>query len=126
MRQPPTNTVQDSATPGTTTPAGATTTDAAVYANEDGERVNGPQVANPNRANATLRLRQRVSNKRAAGRRVNTARTFDPKIKEWEEFCSSECESEQAPCQVTTEKVQWFMFYQAFREKKKTGGKKKH
>jgi Centromere DNA-binding protein complex CBF3 subunit, domain 2 len=83
-----------------------------------------PTFANPQQVGAVRRMQEFVTDTRALGRRKNTAKAFDPKTKEYEEFCEHVYKDDPFKYNVNEEKCYQFMFYQAFREQKKKGGKR--
>ena len=65
-----------------------------------------------------------VDERRKESRRSNTAKVFDPKTLEFEQFCEHVCGQSHYKCTVDAEKCYKSMFYQAHREQKKRGGKR--
>ena len=53
-------------------------------------------------------------------RKTNTVKAINPKLLEWKEYCDY---NHGGDTKVTPEKVFTFLFYQAYREKKPSGGK---
>jgi hypothetical protein len=62
-----------------------------------------------------------------ASRRPNTAKAYDPKAREFYDFCNYKYQLLPIDQRytVTAEKLRAFLTYQAFREKRKRGGRKR-
>ena len=80
-------------------------------------------LLSPNQTGATTRMAEFVSKARKSQQRTNTSIAYDPKQKEFELFCEAEYAEDQHKYSVDADKVYRFMFYQAFREQKKRGGR---
>jgi Centromere DNA-binding protein complex CBF3 subunit, domain 2 len=81
-------------------------------------------VRNPVSVAAHGRMAEFVHNTRTAGRPENSQKQYEPKIKEFEHFCELNYPGDIYKHNIDATKMYSFMFYQAFREKKKTGGTK--
>ena len=55
----------------------------------------------------------------------NTRKQQEPKIQEHLEHCDKVCPDDRYRCAVNMEKLFRFMYYQSYRDKKKTGGRKR-
>jgi Centromere DNA-binding protein complex CBF3 subunit, domain 2 len=81
-------------------------------------------LRNPVAVVAQERMTSFVHNARTAGRPENSQKQYEPKIREFEHFCELNYEGDTYKYNFDATKMYCFMFYQAFREKKKTGGNK--
>jgi hypothetical protein len=81
-------------------------------------------VRNPVAVAAHGRMTEFVHNSRSIGRPENSQRVYEPKIREFEHFCELNYPNDRYVHVLDAKKVYDFMFYQAFREKKKRGGNK--
>ena len=61
---------------------------------------------------------------RCNGKPTNTVKAFEPKMKEYEQFCEACYPDDNFKYCLDESKLYRFMYYQAFREKKKAGGNK--
>ena len=61
---------------------------------------------------------------RANGKPTNTVKAFQPKMEEYEQFCEQCYPDDNFKYCLDESKLYRFMYYQAFREKKKAGGNK--
>ena len=61
---------------------------------------------------------------RSNGKPPNTIKAFQPKMEEYEQFCESCYPDDNFKYCLDESKLYRFMYYQAFREKKKAGGNK--
>jgi Centromere DNA-binding protein complex CBF3 subunit, domain 2/Transcriptional activator of glycolytic enzymes len=82
-------------------------------------------VYNPNDIALNSNLEQAIVTIRNASRPENTRKTQEPKIKEFESYCDQCFPGDPFKHNLGPEKVYRFMYYQAFREKKKCGGRSK-
>ena len=79
----------------------------------------------PNLAGGDLRMHEFVEQIRKDKRKNDTSIACDSKRHEFEQFCEMNCPNDNFKHNMNAEKCCRFMFYQAMREKKKTGGKQK-
>jgi hypothetical protein len=83
-------------------------------------------LANPNASATGTRMADYVTAIRTEGRRKNTALAFDPKEKEYREFCEHVYPNDvYTRYTITADKCYRFMFYTWFHDKKPTGRAKK-
>ena len=80
-----------------------------------------PQLTNPNALAINNRLADFVTTKRITGRRTNTGLAYDPKEREYNEFCEHVYPTDPFKYVLNQERAYRFLFYTAFREKKATG-----
>ena len=69
---------------------------------------------------------QRVLKENEKLGRLNTKKAYDPKIEEFKEFCNDQFSHHDFPSCVTEEKTFAFLYYQAFREIRRRGRKKRN
>jgi hypothetical protein len=81
---------------------------------------------NPDDIGLNARMAAFVHRERQEGRPVNTQKVYDPRIREFKEFCKYVYPTDEYRYNINTEKVYRFMFYTAMREKRNTGGTNKH
>ena len=78
----------------------------------------GSHIANPAASALAQVMHNSVSDLNDANRPGHTGRVLDPKKIEFKEYCIHTNPNDPFPFHLTFEKVFFFMFYQAFREKK--------
>ena len=81
-------------------------------------------LRNPVAVSAHCRMAEYVQNVRTVDRPENSQKAYEPKIREFEHFCELNYVNDIYKYNLDAEKVYHFMFYQAFREKRKRGGTK--
>ena len=84
-----------------------------------------PPLTNPNDVSLDASLRTSVLGMLDGNDPENTKKALEPKMKEYFHFCSLVYPSDQCSQILTKDRVYRFMYYQAFREKKKSGGKRR-
>ena len=82
-------------------------------------------VVNPASMSQTVRMRQSICRELEGEKPENTQKTQQPKMDEYFQFCRELYPHQTFPEQLTADKIYNFMFYVAFREKKKRGGNRK-
>ena len=92
-----------------------------IHVNDEGQT----QVANPDEVGMAGRMDDFVGALRLKEKDNNgTEKAFGPKEREWSEFCQHVYSTSEFPNHIDGEKLYKFMFYQSFRGKYKTGGKR--
>ena len=86
----------------------------------------GFMLRDPNDLNLTSRLEQGVLQLRESLRPSNTAKAQDPKEEEYMQFCDALYPQDIHRHILNSDRVYRFMFYQAFREKRRTGGRRQN
>jgi hypothetical protein len=81
-------------------------------------------LRHPNENILTVELQAIVHTMIAEDTPENTKKSMIPKIQEFFEFCDYLYRHDQSPRHINFEKVYRFMYYVAFREKRKQGGRK--
>jgi Centromere DNA-binding protein complex CBF3 subunit, domain 2 len=81
-------------------------------------------LVHPNENELNSNLEQTVLHLREAERPTNTAKSQDPKVKEFFDFCDIHYSRDPYKYNLDCNKVYRFMWYQCFREQRKKGGTK--
>ena len=81
-------------------------------------------LQHPNDVEFASELAKAVVTLRANGKPDNTVKAFQPKMEEYEQFCDACYPDDNYKYCLDDSKLYRFMYYQAFREKKKAGGNK--
>lgn len=79
-----------------------------------------PMIQNPVTFNLEIRLQEFVIDLREEAEPENTTKTYLPKLKEWFQYCDHVYPTDPYKYNLSFEKAYLFMFYQTFRQQKKT------
>jgi Centromere DNA-binding protein complex CBF3 subunit, domain 2 len=82
------------------------------------------RVRHPNDLNLNVQMQRSVSTLNESFRPTNTSKAHNPKIEEFFGFCDDLYADDPYKYNLNYEKVYRFMFFQAFRELKKRGGRR--
>jgi hypothetical protein len=82
-------------------------------------------ITNLNNTVTTSKLCDNVATMTEGSQRTNTKKAYDPKIKEYEEFCDKVHGDDKHKYMLTETKVLQFMYYLSYRDQKKRGRRKK-